>query len=103
METRTEEVIMTTNRRRPIAFGALALVVAAGLAGAWLQSACRGGRTSDERAGSAGPVGTPAGKRGAYHCPMHPTMLADGPGDCPICGMRMVPIEDPTQPGSSPE
>jgi len=29
-----------------------------------------------------------------YHCPMHPTMLSDRPGDCPICGMRMVPIEE---------
>ena len=29
-----------------------------------------------------------------YHCPMHPTMVSDRPGDCPICGMRMVPIEE---------
>jgi len=28
-----------------------------------------------------------------YHCPMHPTMVSDRPGDCPICGMRLVPIE----------
>ena len=28
-----------------------------------------------------------------YHCPMHPAMISDKPGDCPICGMRMVPIE----------
>ena len=29
----------------------------------------------------------------SYHCPMHPTMLSDQPGDCPVCGMRMVPVE----------
>ncbi|HEY5957994.1 MAG TPA: efflux RND transporter periplasmic adaptor subunit [Polyangiaceae bacterium] len=29
-----------------------------------------------------------------YHCPMHPTYVSDKPGDCPICGMRLVPIED---------
>jgi Cu(I)/Ag(I) efflux system membrane fusion protein len=28
-----------------------------------------------------------------YHCPMHPTYITDKPGDCPICGMRLVPIE----------
>ena len=29
-----------------------------------------------------------------YHCPMHPTYISDKPGDCPICGMKLVPIED---------
>ena len=28
-----------------------------------------------------------------YHCPMHPQITSDKPGDCPICGMKMVPIE----------
>ncbi len=28
-----------------------------------------------------------------YHCPMHPSYISDKPGDCPICGMRLVPIE----------
>lgn len=28
-----------------------------------------------------------------YHCPMHPTYTSDKPGDCPICGMRLVLIE----------
>jgi Cu(I)/Ag(I) efflux system membrane fusion protein len=29
-----------------------------------------------------------------YHCPMHPTYISDKPGDCPICGMKLVPVED---------
>jgi len=28
-----------------------------------------------------------------YHCPMHPTYVADKPGDCPICGMKLVLIK----------
>jgi membrane fusion protein, copper/silver efflux system len=29
-----------------------------------------------------------------YHCPMHPTYVSDRPGDCPICGMRLTPIDE---------
>ncbi len=28
-----------------------------------------------------------------YVCPMHPTYTSDRPGDCPICGMRLVKKE----------
>jgi membrane fusion protein, copper/silver efflux system len=37
-----------------------------------------------------------------YHCPMHPTFISDKPGDCPICGMRLVPIEEKVAPTSVP-
>jgi membrane fusion protein, copper/silver efflux system len=39
---------------------------------------------------------------GRYHCPMHPTYLSDKPGDCPICGMRLVPIEEKVAPTTVP-
>ncbi|HEX6864742.1 MAG TPA: efflux RND transporter periplasmic adaptor subunit, partial [Thermoanaerobaculia bacterium] len=29
---------------------------------------------------------------GRWHCPMHPEYVSDQPGDCPICGMRLVPM-----------
>ncbi|MEP0828102.1 MAG: efflux RND transporter periplasmic adaptor subunit [bacterium] len=31
-------------------------------------------------------------KAAQYHCPMHPTYISNQPGDCPICGMSLVPI-----------
>ncbi len=31
--------------------------------------------------------------RTLYHCPMHPDYVSDRPGDCPICGMRLVPMD----------
>ncbi|MGH7864564.1 MAG: heavy metal-binding domain-containing protein, partial [Candidatus Binataceae bacterium] len=35
----------------------------------------------------------PAG-RVYYTCPMHPQVRLDVPGNCPICGMRLVPTGD---------
>lgn len=31
-----------------------------------------------------------------YHCPMHPTYVSSQPGECPICGMDLVPIDEST-------
>jgi Cu(I)/Ag(I) efflux system membrane fusion protein len=28
-----------------------------------------------------------------YQCPMHPSYTSDKPGDCPICGMTLEPVE----------
>ncbi len=30
-----------------------------------------------------------------YTCPMHPTIVSDHPGDCPICGMALVKVGAP--------
>jgi Cu(I)/Ag(I) efflux system membrane fusion protein len=37
----------------------------------------------------AGATGGPT----QYHCPMHPTYISNQPGECPICGMTLVPID----------
>jgi len=29
-----------------------------------------------------------------YQCPMHPAIISEKPGDCPICGMKLVPIKN---------
>lgn len=34
-----------------------------------------------------------------YHCPMHPSVIQDHPGECPICGMDLVPVADHGAPG----
>ncbi len=45
-------------------------------------------------AGCAQTAATPL-----YHCPMHPDYVSDKPGDCPICGMRLVPMKSDTPKG----
>jgi len=32
-------------------------------------------------------------KQQQYTCPMHPEIIKDEPGDCPLCGMHLVPIK----------
>ena len=44
----------------------------------------------------------PAGTE--YTCPMHPEIIQDRPGDCPICGMALEPMGVPTgYEGPNPE
>ena len=31
------------------------------------------------------------GKKQKYTCPMHPEVITDHPGNCPKCGMKLVP------------
>src|SRR3981081_609668 len=47
-----------------------------------------------------GPSGNPTGIQGRreteirkaeYTCPMHPQIMREGPGSCPICGMALEP------------
>jgi P-type Cu+ transporter len=53
----------------------------------------------DPRRKTAPPAATavPAGAK--WTCPMHPEIVKDGPGDCPICGMALEPMV----PGASDE
>lgn len=43
-------------------------------------------------------------KKALYTCPMHPAYISDKPGDCPICGMKLVPLkeEEPSAEKSAP-
>ncbi len=43
--------------------------------------------------GIARPPKEPPAKPGQkYTCPMHPEIIRDGPGSCPICGMALEPM-----------
>jgi RND family efflux transporter MFP subunit len=37
-----------------------------------------------------------AGQETVYHCPMHPNYLSHQSGNCPICGMTLVPVNSST-------
>jgi len=50
---------------------------------------------------AAEPVPAPAGSR--YTCPMHPQIVQDGPGTCPICGMALEPVMPSLDEGENPE
>ena len=39
----------------------------------------------------------PDGGVWAWTCPMHSKVIADKPGDCPICNMKLVPAQ-PAEP-----
>jgi Cu(I)/Ag(I) efflux system membrane fusion protein len=56
----------------------------------WLQHATGGFPFS----GGGAPTGT------KYTCPMHPTYISDRPGECPICGMDLVPVDEAGETGT---
>ena len=51
--------------------------------------------------GDHGAAIASAPKKQMYQCPMHPQIIMDHPGTCPICGMELVPMEsdDPKDKG----
>ena len=45
-----------------------------------------------ESAGPPPPAAQPAAGKVLYTCPMHPEIVQDHPGRCPICGMHLEPV-----------
>jgi len=44
-----------------------------------------------------------AGSGTVYTCPMHPQIRRNAPGNCPICGMALEPVQATLEGGPSPE
>jgi membrane fusion protein, copper/silver efflux system len=76
----------------------LAVVLVALLAGAVLGglAVSRLRPAQGEHPATASPA--PAKPSHLYQCPMHPQITSDHPGDCPICGMKLVEVKTETQP-----
>ncbi|MGE0665785.1 MAG: copper-translocating P-type ATPase [Sphingomonadales bacterium] len=53
------------------------------------------------RAPAIDPNKVPAGVK--WTCPMHPEIVRDGPGSCPICGMALEPMTPSGDFGPNPE
>jgi FtsP/CotA-like multicopper oxidase with cupredoxin domain len=45
--------------------------------------------------------GDPDPAADTWTCPMHPEMISDTPGSCPICGMKLIPAEASVTPNDS--
>ncbi|MGB3026689.1 heavy metal translocating P-type ATPase [Paradevosia shaoguanensis] len=59
------------------------------------------GRHGHSHAHAHAQANAPAGTK--YTCPMHPQIVQDGPGDCPICGMALEPMGVPPADAANPE
>jgi Cu+-exporting ATPase len=49
------------------------------------------------------PDAATAGTKVEYSCPMHPEVVSDRPGSCPICGMALEPRTVTAEEGPNPE
>lgn len=49
------------------------------------------------------PAPEPMPEGTEYTCPMHPEIVQEGPGDCPICGMALEPMTPSLESGPNPE
>jgi len=67
-------------------------------------SSCEGKFTAEPAKYLSGkPAAAPAPKGSQYTCPMHPEIVRDKPGSCPICGMALEPMMPSADDGPNPE
>ncbi|HXB55328.1 MAG TPA: efflux RND transporter periplasmic adaptor subunit [Vicinamibacteria bacterium] len=71
--------------RRRLAVALVAVIAAVGPGIAWIHGCSSPSRGSSTAQGKA-----------TYYCPMHTHYQSDRPGNCPICSMKLVPLEAPS-------
>ncbi|MBC8367164.1 efflux RND transporter periplasmic adaptor subunit [bacterium] len=75
----------------------LAFVIAAAFA---LGMLIRGGGSSGSE--HEGGTGEEVAQASVWTCSMHPQIRQPGPGDCPLCGMDLIPVLDSSDEDSDP-
>lgn len=87
MTTETSSSVAATKRAygpKALVFVALLSAALSGVTAVFLPRLLAHGSDSGQHTAENAPV---------YQCPMHPTIVRDQPGDCPICGMKLVKVE----------
>ena len=73
---------------------ALLIAVAIGVAlGMWVQ----GQRSAPAEIHDHAAHAEHAGETDLHTCPMHPEIIQEGPGQCPVCGMNLAPMDSPSK------
>ncbi len=90
--TPRSEGLQAPNSGRRFGVGTLVLIAiissaAIGAGTYWL------GRTAGENHAAVTPE-TAQAQKARYQCPMHPSIVQDHPGECPICGMKLVRVDE---------
>lgn len=84
----------TSRSSLPRTAGLMALALAVGAGGAWLALRPRAGHDHGHDQAAAAPA------KQMYQCPMHPQVIMDHEDNCPICGMKLVPMEQASGPAA---
>jgi len=77
--------------RYMIGFEGAAFLILAGIAGAVILGK-RERNTAEQP--EAQQTGTEEAEQQTYTCPMHPEVRQNQPGNCPKCGMALIPAEE---------
>ncbi len=71
------------------------LVALSGVIAALIFPACKKNPQGTGDRVQGAPAGSQPSAKTLYQCAMHPQIVSDRPGECPICHMKLVPIQSP--------